>query len=117
MQVNLINYKICAYLLLDIHYVDVSTLVQKSISSLKACFNYWFDKCSWHRPSVLILDNLDKLLSAEVEVCVIIVIPRLSNVSVISTQTRFVHAILLNCFSEYFPLLRGLLLSTHEGFF
>jgi len=30
--------------------------------------NYWFDKCAWHKPSVLIIDNLDKLLSAEVEV-------------------------------------------------
>lgn len=36
--------------------------------SVKAQFNFWFDKCAWHRPSILILDNLDKLLSAEVEV-------------------------------------------------
>jgi len=59
-------------LLLDVHYVDVSKLVQLSISSLKAHFNYWFDKCSWHKPSVLILDSLDKLLSVEVEVCLIV---------------------------------------------
>lgn len=68
MQVISDEYKCHAYRILDINYVDVSTLVQQPISSLTIRFNYWFDKCSWHRPSMLILDNLDKLLSAEVEV-------------------------------------------------
>ncbi|KAF8813732.1 AAA-domain-containing protein [Phlegmacium glaucopus] len=50
-----------------IHYIDVSKFSEQSIPSIKAQFNYWFDKCAWHRPSILILDDLDKLLSAEVE--------------------------------------------------
>ncbi|KJA20005.1 hypothetical protein HYPSUDRAFT_204070 [Hypholoma sublateritium FD-334 SS-4] len=49
------------------HYIDVSKLVDQPIPAVKAQFNYWFDKCAWHRPSVLVLDNLDKLLPAEVE--------------------------------------------------
>ena len=52
----------------DIHYIDISKISEQSIPSVKAQFNYWFDKCAWHRPSILILDNLDNLLSAEVEV-------------------------------------------------
>ncbi|KAJ3508041.1 hypothetical protein NLJ89_g5972 [Agrocybe chaxingu] len=48
-------------------YVDVSKLSDQPVSAVKAQFNYWFDKCAWHRPSVLVLDNLDKLLGAEVE--------------------------------------------------
>jgi len=53
---------------LDILYVDASKLAEQPTPSVKAQVNYWFDKCAWHRPSILILDNLDKLLSAEVEV-------------------------------------------------
>jgi len=52
----------------DIHYVDVSAIAGQSVSSVKAQFHYWFEKCAWHAPSILVLDNLDKLLSAEVEV-------------------------------------------------
>ncbi|CAA7259159.1 unnamed protein product [Cyclocybe aegerita] len=48
-------------------YVDVSKFSDQPVSAVKAQFNYWLDKCAWHRPSVLVLDNLDKLLSAEVE--------------------------------------------------
>ncbi|KAM6502170.1 P-loop containing nucleoside triphosphate hydrolase protein [Amanita muscaria] len=50
-----------------IHYVDVSRYSQKPVTTVKAMFEYWFQKVAWHRPSVLVLDNLDKLLSAEVE--------------------------------------------------
>src|SRR6266576_2289393 len=52
----------------DIHYVDVSRYSDKPVATMKTQFKYWAEKAAWHRPSVLILDNLDKLLSAEVEV-------------------------------------------------
>src|SRR6266511_3869722 len=52
----------------DIHYVDVSVIAGQSVSSVKAQFHYWSEKCAWHAPSILVFDNLDKLLSAEVEV-------------------------------------------------
>ena len=58
----------CAHFPADIHYIDSAKFSEQPISSVKAQFNFWFDKCAWHRPSILILDNLDKLLSAEVEV-------------------------------------------------
>ncbi|KAJ2931208.1 hypothetical protein H1R20_g5824, partial [Candolleomyces eurysporus] len=49
------------------YYVDASRHAEQPIAAVKGLFNYWFDRASWHRPSVLILDNLDKLLNAEVE--------------------------------------------------
>ena len=48
--------------------MDVSQYSDKPVSTIHAQFKYWAEKVTWHRPSVLILDNLDKLLSAEVEV-------------------------------------------------
>lgn len=53
---------------LDIHYVDVEKYAETPVPTVKNLFNYWFDKAAWHKPSVVVLDNLDKLLSAEVEV-------------------------------------------------
>ena len=50
------------------HYVDVSRLADKPVASIKTLFTYWFDTAYWYRPCVIILDNLDRLLSAEVEV-------------------------------------------------
>ncbi|KAF5351610.1 hypothetical protein D9756_007497 [Leucocoprinus leucothites] len=50
-----------------VHHVDVSKYADTPISTVKNLFNYWFEKAIWHRPSVVVLDNLDKLLSAEVE--------------------------------------------------
>jgi hypothetical protein len=50
------------------HYVDCSKLTEKPVSTLKTLFQYWFDLCTFHRPTVLVLDNLDKLLPAEQEV-------------------------------------------------
>jgi peroxin-1 len=58
----------CAHVSADIHYIDSAKFSEQPIPSVKAQFDFWFDKCAWHRPSILILDNLDKLLSAEVEV-------------------------------------------------
>ena len=60
----------CAHFPADVHYIDSAKISEQPITSIKAQFNFWFDKCAWHRPSILILDNLDKLLSAEVEVVI-----------------------------------------------
>ncbi|KAL1710677.1 P-loop containing nucleoside triphosphate hydrolase protein [Schizophyllum commune] len=48
-------------------YADASSISEKPISAIKAQFDYWFDKAMWHRPTILILDDLDKLLGAELE--------------------------------------------------
>lgn len=46
----------------------MSRYTDKSVPAVKALFKYWFDKSAWHKPTILILDNLHKLLGAEVEV-------------------------------------------------
>ncbi|EGO02902.1 hypothetical protein SERLA73DRAFT_102940 [Serpula lacrymans var. lacrymans S7.3] len=50
-----------------IHYVDFALLSTKPVQTLKSLFHYYFAIASWHRPSILIFDNIDKVLSAEVE--------------------------------------------------
>ena len=36
--------------------------------TLRTLFERYIDIASWHRPSVLVLDNLDRVISPEVEV-------------------------------------------------
>ncbi|EKM80755.1 hypothetical protein AGABI1DRAFT_105706 [Agaricus bisporus var. burnettii JB137-S8] len=50
-----------------IHYVDVSKHTEGAVRAIKTLFQYWFDNAAWHRPSVIVLDNLDALLAVEVE--------------------------------------------------
>ncbi|KAG5645414.1 hypothetical protein DXG03_006238 [Asterophora parasitica] len=49
------------------HFVDVSPYAEQPIPTIKSLLLYWFGKALWHKPSILILDNLDKLIGAEVE--------------------------------------------------
>jgi hypothetical protein len=49
-------------------YVDLSRYTEKPVETLRTQFQYWLDKAMWHRPSVLVFDNLEKLLGAELEV-------------------------------------------------
>ncbi|KAH8996318.1 AAA-domain-containing protein [Lactarius akahatsu] len=48
-------------------YVDFSRHTEKPVQTLRTQFQYWLDKAMWHRPSVLIFDNLEKLLGTELE--------------------------------------------------
>ena len=36
--------------------------------AVKSLLQSWFDLAVWHKPAILILDNLDRLFGAEVEV-------------------------------------------------
>ncbi|KAI0060488.1 AAA-domain-containing protein [Artomyces pyxidatus] len=49
------------------YYVDLSRYTEKPVAVVRAQFQFWLDKAMWHRPSVLVFDNLDKLLPAELE--------------------------------------------------
>ncbi|KAJ7690688.1 P-loop containing nucleoside triphosphate hydrolase protein [Mycena rosella] len=48
-------------------YVDVSRYAAQPVPMIKSLLGYWFKKAVWHRPAVLILDNLEKLVGAELE--------------------------------------------------
>ncbi|KAF8553261.1 AAA-domain-containing protein [Imleria badia] len=49
------------------HYIDFRFYTEKPVATLKALFRYLYEIAAWHRPTVLIFDNLDKVLRAEVE--------------------------------------------------
>ncbi|KAF7970317.1 hypothetical protein HWV62_24390 [Athelia sp. TMB] len=48
-------------------YVDLARYTETPVPTLKALFKYWWAVAAWHRPSVLILDNVDKLMGVELE--------------------------------------------------
>ena len=53
---------------LDTLYLDLAKYTETPVSKVKMLLQYWFDKAFWHRPTVVIMDNLDKLMGIEQEV-------------------------------------------------
>lgn len=54
---------------IDHLYIDLAKLADERAATLKALFDKWIDISSWHKPSVLVLDNLDRIVGPELEVC------------------------------------------------
>ena len=54
--------------LTDTLYADVAKFADTPVSKVKAQIKYWFEKAAWHWPSLIVLDNLDKLMGVELEV-------------------------------------------------
>ncbi|BGP21579.1 peroxin-1 [Rhodotorula toruloides] len=48
-------------------YVDCSKHADERLPTLKVRMKDWFDEACWHAPTVLVLDNLDRMIAAEVE--------------------------------------------------
>ncbi|TNY17359.1 P-loop containing nucleoside triphosphate hydrolase protein [Rhodotorula diobovata] len=48
-------------------YVDCAQHADARLPALKGRFKDWLDEACWHAPSVLVLDNLDRLIGVEVE--------------------------------------------------
>ncbi|TBU28822.1 AAA-domain-containing protein [Dichomitus squalens] len=48
-------------------YVDLSRFNGSPVAKVRSQMKYWMDKVSWHKPSILILDNIDKLMGTELE--------------------------------------------------
>ncbi|KIK68962.1 hypothetical protein GYMLUDRAFT_80351 [Collybiopsis luxurians FD-317 M1] len=49
------------------HYVDVAPYADKPVSVIKSLFRYWLEIALWHKPTILILDNIHELLGIESE--------------------------------------------------
>ncbi|KAJ3749282.1 P-loop containing nucleoside triphosphate hydrolase protein [Lentinula detonsa] len=49
------------------HYVDVAPYANKPVPVIKSLFKYWLETAIWHKPSILVLDNLHEILGAESE--------------------------------------------------
>ncbi|KAG8958543.1 Peroxisome biosynthesis protein pex1 [Tulasnella sp. 419] len=48
-------------------YIDLAKLGEERVGTLRGNFKTWLTVATWHRPSILILDNLDRAVAAEVE--------------------------------------------------
>ncbi|KAF9510428.1 hypothetical protein BS47DRAFT_1347980 [Hydnum rufescens UP504] len=48
-------------------YADLAKLADERVAAVKALFDRWLDIASWHKPSILVLDNLDRVVGPEVE--------------------------------------------------
>lgn len=53
---------------IDTLYVDLTKHVEERIPVLKSLFQFWLNLAKWHRPSVIVFDNLERVVPAEVEV-------------------------------------------------
>ena len=53
---------------IDTLYVDLSRYNGSPVAKVRSHMKYWMDKAAWHKPSVLVLDNIDKLMGTELEV-------------------------------------------------
>ena len=49
-------------------YIDLSGYKDKPVPRLKELFTFWKEKASWQHPSIIVFDNIDAIVSAEVEV-------------------------------------------------
>lgn len=51
-----------------VKYVSCDTLMNETFQNLsKNHMSKWFQQCSWNQPSLLVLDNIDKILNVEME--------------------------------------------------
>ena len=53
---------------IDILHIDLAKYVDTPVAKIKTLFKHWLEKAQWHRPSVIVMDNMDKLMSPELEV-------------------------------------------------
>ncbi|KZP11758.1 AAA-domain-containing protein [Athelia psychrophila] len=48
-------------------YIDLARHAETPVPALKGLFKHWWAKAAWHRPSVIVFDNVDKLMGVELE--------------------------------------------------
>ncbi|KAL1943757.1 hypothetical protein VTO73DRAFT_4202 [Trametes versicolor] len=48
-------------------YVDLSRFSGSPVAKVRTHMKYWMEKAAWRKPSLLILDNIDKLMGTELE--------------------------------------------------
>ena len=56
----------------DCLVVKCTELTEERISSIRDKLQQWFDDAAWHAPSIILFDDLDRLIPAEIEVCILI---------------------------------------------
>lgn len=59
----------------DVQLLDCSKFTDERPASLKSLFQQWLDEACWRAPSVLVLDNIERMLPAEMEVLFLLSTP------------------------------------------
>ncbi|KAF7730872.1 Peroxisome biosynthesis protein pex1 [Apophysomyces ossiformis] len=47
--------------------INCAEIAEERVPTLKDLFQLWFDEAAWHAPSLIFLDDIDRLIPAEVE--------------------------------------------------
>lgn len=47
--------------------MDLAKYTEAPVSKIKSLLHYWYDKAFFHRPTVVVFDNIDKLMGVEQE--------------------------------------------------
>lgn len=94
--------------------VNMSNHAEDSVAALRGLFESTCAKAAWHRPSIVVFDDLDKVIGAELEVRkahIILFTDGILN-GPISTPTHFALASLQHCSSQSFRLATTTLLGS-----
>lgn len=59
----------------DVQFIDCSQYADERPAALKTLFQEWVDEACWRAPSVIVLDNIERMLPAEVEVSILLLPP------------------------------------------
>lgn len=51
----------------DVLFVDLAKYADERVATVKSHFETWLHLALWHKPTILILDNLDRIVPAEVD--------------------------------------------------
>ncbi|GAA5981337.1 hypothetical protein JCM10908_004073 [Rhodotorula pacifica] len=95
-------------------YVDCAKHADERMPALKSRIRDWFDEACWHAPTVLVLDNLDRMIAAEVEHADSFPAVHLANTFLsIATSALSSRPILLVATAQGTTSLHPLLSSTH----
>ncbi|TFY54857.1 hypothetical protein EVJ58_g8610 [Rhodofomes roseus] len=79
--------QIFAYVL----HVDMSKYTETTVGKMRALLRYWIAKATWHRPCVLVVDNIDKLMSAELEIISQLVRERIDTSNIVEDSSKPVN--------------------------
>ncbi|GAA6059881.1 hypothetical protein JCM10212_007086 [Sporobolomyces blumeae] len=95
-------------------HVDCSRYADERQPTLKGRIKDWFDEACWHAPSLLVLDNLDRMIPAEVEHADSFASLHLANVFLGLAQSALAsRPILIVATAQGTTTLHPLLTSTH----
>lgn len=95
-------------------YIDCTPHAEERLPALRDLFSQWLNAAAWHGPTLLILDNIDRIIPAEVEH---VDSPRARQLAeALVARARIVmkeHQVFILCTAQSNVSLHPLLISSH----